>query len=98
MKCPRCWAEKAYAHPAGGWKGILLDCLLLTRMKCQHCYHKFVISWFFTIGKQVTPPLRGPSSGSSDSPRTLQFTQARRAAGTRGASRRHDHRRRADAA
>lgn len=56
MKCPRCWAEKAYLQPAKGWRGILRACLLLRPMKCHHCYHKFVVSWFSTIGKQVKPP------------------------------------------
>jgi hypothetical protein len=25
-------------------------------MKCHHCYHKFVVPWLLTLGKQVTPP------------------------------------------
>jgi hypothetical protein len=56
MKCPRCWAHKAYARHVGGWKGVLMDCLLLQPMKCHHCYHKFIVPWFFTFGKEVRPP------------------------------------------
>jgi hypothetical protein len=25
-------------------------------MRCRHCYHKFTVFWFFTIGKQTLPP------------------------------------------
>jgi hypothetical protein len=57
MKCPRCWAEKAYVRPASPWKRLLLNCVLLVPMKCQHCYHKFTVSWFSTIGKQIEPPV-----------------------------------------
>lgn len=98
MKCPRCWAEKAYAHPMGGWKGVLLDCLLLTRMKCHHCYHKFVIPWFFTLGKQVTPPARSPSSRSGGSPPSINIAQSRRGVRSGHASGHREHRRKADAA
>jgi hypothetical protein len=56
MKCPRCWTQKAYLRKVPGWRGILLACLLLQPMKCLHCRHKFVTSWFFTLGKQVRPP------------------------------------------
>ena len=56
MKCPRCWAEKAYVRKVGGLKGFLLDCLLLVPLKCHHCYHKFTVSWFATIGRRIHPP------------------------------------------
>jgi hypothetical protein len=36
---------------------LLLSFALLVPMKCQHCYHKFTISWFLTIGKQIEPPV-----------------------------------------
>lgn len=75
MKCPRCWAEKAYAHPVEGWKGILLDCLLLTRMKCRHCFHKYTIPWVLTIGKQVNPPPKSPSR-AADAPATLSLARS----------------------
>jgi hypothetical protein len=93
MKCPRCWAEKAYAYPVEGWKGILLDCLLLTRMKCRHCFHKFTVSWLFTIGKQVTPPAKTLPSRTADAPGTVPFARSRH-----GRGQWNDGRRRSDAA
>jgi hypothetical protein len=69
MKCPRCWAHKAYARHVGGWKGILMDCLLLQPMKCHHCYHKFVVLWFLTFGKEIRPPrTQSRKAGSSAGP------------------------------
>jgi hypothetical protein len=56
MKCPRCWAEKAYLRPLPAWKMALLSCLLLVPLKCQHCFHKFTVFWFFTWGKKIDPP------------------------------------------
>jgi hypothetical protein len=56
MKCPRCWAEKAYLRPVSAWKTALFSCLLLVPLRCQHCYHKFNVLWFFTVRKQVVPP------------------------------------------
>lgn len=56
MKCPVCWAEKAYVHSVGGWKALLYHVLLLVPLKCHHCYHKFVVSRFATIGKTIHPP------------------------------------------
>jgi hypothetical protein len=56
MKCPRCWAHKAYVRRAPGWKGLLWACLLLRPMRCHHCYHKFLIPWPLTIGQQLEPP------------------------------------------
>ncbi len=56
MKCPLCWAEKAYLRPVRGWTKWFLRCLALRPMKCQHCYHKFVVFWPLTIGKRVVPP------------------------------------------
>lgn len=58
MKCPACWTEKAYVRKVGGWKGLLLCCLFIVPLKCHHCYHKFNVSWFATLGKQITPPPR----------------------------------------
>lgn len=80
MKCPRCWAEKAYLRQVKGWKGVLLACLLLVPLKCNHCYHRFVVSRFFTIGKQVTPPpLRiMPASRLSRRPRAARRDAAAR--------------------
>jgi len=56
MKCPVCWAEKAYVRRVEGWKGLLYRVLTLVPMKCHHCYHKFVVSWFVMLGKPIYPP------------------------------------------
>ncbi|NQU24615.1 MAG: hypothetical protein HQ567_25310 [Candidatus Nealsonbacteria bacterium] len=56
MKCPKCWAEKAYIRQVTGWRGTVLQCLLLTPLRCRHCYHEFTVSWFLTIGKQIHAP------------------------------------------
>jgi len=56
MKCRACWAEKAFQRPVPGWPGVLLTCLLRVPLKCHHCYHKFTVSWFSTIGKQLVVP------------------------------------------
>lgn len=61
MKCPRCWTEKAYVNPIPGWKGFLLAALLRTPMRCHHCYHKFSVWWFLTLGQQVKPPVKQAS-------------------------------------
>ncbi len=57
MKCPRCWADKAYLGTYRGWQDILLGCLAFRPMKCNHCYHHFMVHWVFTIGKRVVPPV-----------------------------------------
>jgi hypothetical protein len=62
MKCPACWAEKAYHRRVKGWKGVLLKCLSLVPMQCHHCFHKFTVPWLMTIGKPVTPPKLIPMS------------------------------------
>lgn len=71
MKCPKCWTEKAYLRPVKGWMGMLLSCLLLVPLKCHHCYHKFCVFWFFTLGQRLEPPTmqvtpRRPRGESSD--------------------------------
>ena len=66
MKCPACWTEKAYQRKPKGWKEFLLGFLLIVPMKCHHCYHRFQISWFATLGKQITPPSPRANSGSRD--------------------------------
>ncbi|HID75607.1 MAG TPA: hypothetical protein EYP56_06370 [Planctomycetaceae bacterium] len=58
MKCPRCWAPKAYARRVDGWKRLAMACLLLQPMRCHHCYHKFVVPWLVTLGQQLQPPRR----------------------------------------
>jgi hypothetical protein len=64
MKCPRCWSETAFLHPPGPGKDWLLRLLLIRRMKCRHCYHKFHVFWPFTWGKAVTPPVKKSSRSS----------------------------------
>jgi len=65
MKCPVCWADKAYVHPVNGWKALLYHVLMIVPLKCHHCYHKFSVSWFATIGKTVHPPKVSKSQASS---------------------------------
>ena len=74
MKCPRCWAEKAFIRKVTGWQGFFLDCLLLIPMKCHHCYHKFVVFWPFAVGQDLQqPPVR-----NAPPPRTANGPQAAR--------------------
>ena len=56
MKCPSCWAEKAYLRKVEGFSGLLTKVFLIRPLKCSHCYHKFSVSWFKTIGKELHPP------------------------------------------
>ena len=58
MKCPACWAEKAYKRKTTGIQRIVYACSFLTPLKCHHCYHKFVIPRFLTIGKKVIAPVQ----------------------------------------
>lgn len=57
MKCPRCWADKAYLAAFHGWRELALGCLAFRPMKCNHCYHRFMVHWLFTIGQHVVPPI-----------------------------------------
>lgn len=57
MKCPRCWADKAYLHQFRGWWETALGCLAFRPMKCNHCYHRFLVHWVFTFGKSTAPPV-----------------------------------------
>ncbi len=57
MKCPSCWADKAYRRQGNGWTDTLLAFLLMVPMKCHHCYHRFHVFWPLTIGKRTTPPV-----------------------------------------
>jgi len=56
MKCRACWSDKAYIREVKGFQGMLLSWLLRVPLKCHHCYHKFTVSWFSTIGKQTEVP------------------------------------------
>ena len=57
MKCRACWTDKAYVREVGGWRGVLYTWLGMVPLKCHHCYHRFSVPWFVTIGKRLTPPV-----------------------------------------
>lgn len=57
MKCPKCWAEKAWIREVHGFKRVLLKSFCAVPLRCHHCYHKFHVSWFNTIGQQLDPPM-----------------------------------------
>ncbi len=57
MKCPRCWADKAYLHVHRGWWEVALGCLAFRPMRCDHCYHRFMVHWVRTLGRRVVPPV-----------------------------------------
>lgn len=57
MKCPKCWADKAYIREAKGWQPALMACLLMLPMKCHHCYHRFWVFRLFTLGERMKPPV-----------------------------------------
>jgi hypothetical protein len=56
MRCPHCWSERTHVRHVGMGKRILLGLCLLTPVRCEHCYHKFVVPWFSTIGRHVERP------------------------------------------
>jgi hypothetical protein len=56
MRCPCCWSNKAYVRQVTPGKRLLLSCLLLVPLRCQDCYHKFVVLWFSTIGQHTRQP------------------------------------------
>ena len=56
MTCPKCWTEKAYAHPPQTRQARLLSWFFVVPMKCHHCYHKFQVLWFMTLGRRIHPP------------------------------------------
>lgn len=55
-KCPKCWAEKAYLDETKSAAATVLSYLFVVPMSCQHCFHRFRISWFSTFGKELHPP------------------------------------------
>lgn len=69
MKCPACWAEKAYRRNEDGAWATVLRRLLFIPMRCRHCYHKFWVHRLLTMGqvieapakKQAAPPPEKPS-------------------------------------
>ena len=99
MKCPKCWAEKAYVRQVDGWKGLLTAWLLLVPLKCHHCFHTFVVSRFSTFGKQtkrltmrssVVRRSAGPSCAARHYWASLQNTQPNDAQTAKGSSCRVD--------
>jgi hypothetical protein len=56
MKCRACWTDKAYVREISGWRAVVYSWLGMVPLKCHHCYHKFTVPWFLTIGKRLTPP------------------------------------------
>jgi len=60
MKCPKCWAEKAWIREVQGVKRLAFKAFCVVPLRCHHCYHKFHVSWFSTIGQRVTPPSATP--------------------------------------
>ncbi len=83
MKCPTCWTEKVYLRIVKGWKARLLQTFgLAVPMRCHHCYHRFWVPWFLTIGKQLKPPERivtAEGTRLSYAARYLQEQQGRQA-------------------
>ena len=55
-KCPKCWAEKAYPTETKSVTGSVLSYLFVVPMSCQHCSHRFHVSWFSIVGKELHPP------------------------------------------
>lgn len=56
MKCPQCWAEKAYQRRVSDWKWTVLRWFLFVPMQCHHCYHKFSIFRLTAWGKKIDAP------------------------------------------
>jgi len=69
MRCPVCWADKAYLRPVPAWQRALLRCVLLLPLKCQHCYHTFLAFWPLCLGKRLRPPPLRLYQPSVDTPR-----------------------------
>jgi hypothetical protein len=79
MKCPVCWADKAYVRRESGWKDWILRCLLIVPMQCRHCFHRFWLPWFLTWGKEITPPLRiAPVTRVTGTSQAAEYYAARR--------------------
>jgi hypothetical protein len=76
MKCRACWADKAYIREIKGWRGSAMSWLGVVPLKCHHCYHKFSVPWFLTIGKQLTPPVLRGTVPRSVTPKPAHATGA----------------------
>ncbi len=67
MKCPACWAEKAFVRQAKKRRDVLLRYLSFVPMRCHHCYHEFYVPWILTLGKQTAPRQRSDRDTESPS-------------------------------
>ena len=62
VKCPVCWAEKAYRREAKSKMVRMLAAFrIVMPMKCHHCYHLFNVHWLRTLGQQTQQPLEKTS-------------------------------------
>ena len=94
MKCPACWAEKAFRRPIRTFADRLLQCLTIVPMRCHHCYHRFRVSRLLTLGQCADPPPKHPRWKSLDESRVQSpddsqrhAASTRRSAGKRRSSR-----------
>jgi hypothetical protein len=58
MRCPACWAEKAFVRQAKNRKDVFLRYLSFVPMRCHHCYHEFYVPWILTLGQKTAPAQR----------------------------------------
>ena len=72
MKCPKCWAEKAWLREVQGLKRLALKTLGVVPLRCHHCYHRFHVSWFRTIGHSLDLPM--PTAEVRIYPPSAEFT------------------------
>jgi hypothetical protein len=68
MKCPACWAEKAYRRKEDGAWGLVLRWLAFVPMRCRHCYHKFWVHRVQTIGKVIEAPAKPQAAAPLEKP------------------------------
>ena len=94
MKCPTCWAEKAFRRPIRTFTDRLLQCLTLVPMRCHHCYHRFRVSRLLTLGQLTDPPPKLPRWKSLDESRdeSLDESQPHAASTRRPAAEPHSSR------
>jgi hypothetical protein len=84
MKCPECWAEKAYRRNENGpWAG-LLRCLLFIPMRCRHCYYKFWVHRLLTLGQVIEAPAKSQPSSTPEKSKVAAEFVAQQADGEPG--------------
>jgi hypothetical protein len=80
MKCPECWADRAYRRKTKGLKEVVLSYLFLVPMRCHHCYHKFFVFLPLNWGKQFDAPApRAPSKAPTRPSHAFLAVEAQRA-------------------